>query len=245
MKVVRVLLNVVIIIVSFLFGVQVGIKKGINSKLNIENILNNKKKMLFKNTENPLDVKNEKNIEVIQIQEKQNSDNNVNQTIRNEEYIKEENPFKIEENSLPIKEDIEEQNIKNDNNSNNVSIQIEDAKNTETEMPIVPIIENETKNINNTNEIKSETVATEIIQTIEQNAEETPEIKQVSEQNILEQPNTIPNVKIENNAIQPTINEKKKIKIEDIDINNIDNINIEDIDMEGIDLDTINIEDVE
>ena len=228
MKVVKILLNLFIIIIAFLFGVQIGIRDGVNSSLNIEKIMNNN--AFFHKKSKILNSTNENSIEIVI--DKPEKD------VKKIEEIKEETTKNNIEETTKVDENITEEEQKNDDINAVIDIDKNEIKPTDAE-------QNQAQNnIDNTTEqkIKNEN---KVAETPVNNTQPTVENAKPIEEKTTENQKIVPEVKIENNATEPTTEEKKKIKIEDIDLNDIDKINIDDIDMEGIDLDKINIEDIE
>lgn len=230
MKVVKILLNLFIIVIAFLFGVQIGIRDGVNSSLNIEKIMNNN--AFFHKKSKILNSKNESNIEIII--DKPEKD------VKKIEEIKEETTKDNIEETTKVEGNItEEEEQKNDDINAVIDINTNETKSTDAE-------QNQTQN-NTDNNAAEQKIEDEnkVVEASVNNADPTVENAKPIEEKTTENQKIVPEVKIENNATEPTTEEKKKIKIEDIDLNDIDKINIDDIDMEGIDLDKINIEDIE
>ena len=229
MKVVKILLNLFIIVIAFLFGVQIGIKDGVNSSLNIEKIMNNN--AFFHKKSKILNSKNENSIEIVI--DKPEKD------VKKIEEIKEETIKDNIEETTKVDENITKEEQKNNDINAVIDIDKNEIKPTDAE-------QNQTQNNigNNTVEQKIED-ENKVVENPLNNTELTVENAKPIEEKTTENQKIVPEVKIENNATEPTTEEKKKIKIEDIDLNDIDKIDIDDIDMEGIDLDKINIEDIE
>ena len=141
MKVVKILLNLFIIIIAFLFGVQIGIKDGVNSSLNIEKIMNNN--AFFHKKSKILNSKNESNIEIVI--DKPEKD------VQKIEEIKEETTKNNIEETTKVDENVTEEEQKNDDINAVIDIDKNEIKPTDAE-------QNQTQNNidNNTVEQKIE-----------------------------------------------------------------------------------------